>query len=479
MAATTNVTIPSRFESILARDLEPAPLILAVESDLAAINRAREVARLQGGGVIAFLLGETGSGKTTAAYSASAHIPDAFGPVIPVPHDLPLRTVYGWLATNLPPTNGLTHPVLLDGREVTDDSIGLRQLMASTNALLRLRPDVVLLWPTTDEPWHKELRTLAERVGGTTLVPSESDISIAGPPRELWLTALERLLVQLDQRLDDLALERTTLEELVPEAATLGEFLQRVGALVLDRVQAVQLARQLPTLTFVVTSTSGIGGEANRIRRAATYFLKGDELLGYSRRSRAGLWWIERNKTAQHHLGYVISLFQARLVTMTPSPVVYAGLDFGDEEIRSAIRATGMRPIATNADRTIRSTDFFRLVANLPSPELTATPKGKTAPRTESAYAVVQGLSRTKHKAINQAICALMERNVPSFRASLGNFEVDQGERQVYSDAVIPTDIGDMHLEFHHIAEPSVAAMSAYIMGKLQEYAIRYNIIPR
>jgi len=295
----------------------------------------------------------------------------------------------------------------------------------------------------------------------------------------MWLTALERLLVQLDQQLDDLAIERSTLDQVVATPPTLGEFLQRVGALVVDRVQRVQLTRQLPAVTFVVTSTSGVGGEANRIRRVSTYFLKADELLGYSRRSRAGLWWIERNRTPEHHLGYVISLFQARLLTMTPSSVVYACAEFGDEQLRAAVKATGMGRSPTNADRTLRNTDFYRLVAQAPSPELTATPKGKTSASTARAFGAIQALSSTKHKAINQCICRLAERNVPDFKASLGEFEVDLGDRQVYADAVVPTGLGDLNFEFHHIAEPSVSAMSAYIMGKLQEYAIRFNIIPR
>lgn len=479
-AASTGLVIPSRFESILARrDLEPSPLILPVESDLQALDRVRETARVQGSGVVAFLLGSTGSGKTTAAYAAPAHLPDTFGPVTAVPHDIPLREVYEWIASHEAENGGRAHPILLDGREITDDSVGLRQLAASLNAYLRTRPDALVLWPTTDEQWHNELRTILDRVGGATLVPPQADVAVSGPSRDLWMTALERLLVQLDQRLDDLAIERSTLDDLVQQPSTLGDFLQRVGALVVERVQAVQLARQLPAVTFVVTSTSGIVGEANRIRRVANYFLKADELLGYSRRSNAGLWWIERNRTPGHHLGYVMSLFQARLVTMTPSSVVYACAEFGDADLRAAVREAGIARSASNADRTLKNTDFYRLVGQEPSPELTATPKGKTAPATAAAYAAVQRLSATKHKAINQCICRLMERSVPTFNAALGNFEVDLGERQVYADAVIPTAIGDLNLEFHHLAEPSVSGMSAYIMGKLREYAIRFNIVPR
>jgi len=164
---------------------------------------------------------------------------------------------------------------------------------------------------------------------------------------------------------------------------------------------------------------------------------------------------------------------------MAPSSVVYACAEFGDDVLKAAVRNTGMSSSPANGDRTLRSTDFYRLVANIPSPELTAAPKGKTAPRTAEAYSAIQALSVTKHKVINQSICRLMQRNVGTFAAGLGSFEVDLGGREVIADAVIPTALGDLNFEFHHIVEPNVSAIAAYIMGKLRDYSVRFNIIPR
>ena len=70
---------------------------------------------------------------------------------------------------------------------------------------------------------------------------------------------------------------------------------------------------------------------------------------------------------------------------------------------------------------------------------------------------------------------------MPDFKASLGSFEVDLGEQDTFTDAVIPLDGEDLHLEFHHLssAHCRAASMSTYIMDKLRTYAWRHNVIPR
>jgi hypothetical protein len=474
------IRIPSRFESILARDdMQATPLILPVEEDLRQFDRLRQTAVTQSAGVLAFVLGATGSGKTTAAYSAAAHMSELFAPVIPVPHDIPLRDVAEWVSKNLPKREKRGLLVLLDGREITDDEIGVRQLIAALNAFVRTRPNVLIVWPTTDDDWHNELRTLAEKVGGAAFVPPMADILITGPEPARWLLVLERILVQLDQGLADLALDESLLQEFIEEADTIGEFLGLVGRAIVERVDQVRLAKTLPAITFVVTSTSEVVGEANRIRRARDQFLKADELLGYSPRSRAGLWWQARGKVPSQTLGYVISLFQARLATMTPSSVVYACAHCGDASLRDAVSEAGMGPSWSNADRTLKNTDFYRLMEGLPLTEFTSTRKGRTAQSTLDAYSAIQAKSITSHKAINQAICQLVDRNVDDFRGDLASFEIKHASGEVVTDAVVPVNDLDVHLEFHHVARPVASGISAYVMEKLQYYAIAYNLVPR
>ncbi|MDQ3822157.1 MAG: hypothetical protein M3321_02815 [Actinomycetota bacterium] len=476
---STILEIPTRFESVLERpDLRPAPLILPVEDDLRLFARLRRMASMQRAGVLAFLLGRSGVGKTTAVYSAATHMPDDFGPVVAVPAALSTRDLVDWLGAELPEATGKAVPLLFDGREVTDDDVGLAQFVAALNQVLRRRADVLAIWPTTDGAWHAKLREVAERIGGETLSPTDADLEIAGPPRTEWPAALDRLLMQMDRTLADLAIEEDTVGQIVADAANIGDFLRRVGLVMVDRVEDVQVARVLPSLLFVVTSTSEVVGEADRLRRAGTLVLRAEELLRYSPRSRAGLWWIARNLDPRHHLGYIITLFRARLASMTPSSVVYACAEF-DDSLRTVVRSAGVARSSSNADRTIKNTDFYRLMIGEPPSELTSTRKGRTALTTLAAYRALQELSSTRHISINRAICRLMARNVPGFDLDNAAFEVDQGDGEIYTDVVVPTADGTEYLEFHHAADPRAAAIAAYIMTKLQYYAIRYNLVPR
>ena len=223
----------------------------------------------------------------------------------------------------------------------------------------------------------------------------------------MWPEVLERILIQLDHTLDDVALEQSFVNGVAEKEENVGSFLEVISAAIAERVDDVQLARRLPRLVFVITSTSEVVGEANRLRQAGTYLLKSRELTSYSARSESGKWWAARAGTPEHNLGYVIALFQARLATMTPSSVVYSCLQYGDDGLQSAARDNGMTPSGANAITTFKSTDFYRLLIGQPSTELTSTIKGKTAETTLAAHAALQGLSAKRHKAINQSICQL------------------------------------------------------------------------
>ena len=401
------IPIPIRFENILTSPaLDPAPLLIGVEQDLQFFNRLRRRAETQQSGVIAFPLGASGDGKTTAVYAAAALLPDLFEPVFVVPATVQVREVVGWLSQNLPAQRERTTIIRMDGREASDDRVGLKQLMSGLNQLLRGRPDLVVCWPTVYSKWRTELVELARTIGGKGLCPDGFE-GFAGPPQEDWPEVLERILIQLDHTLDDVALEQSYVNRVADSEANIGRFLETISGAIAERVDDVQLTRRLPRLIFIITSTSEVVGEANRLRQAGSYLLKSRELMSYSPKSESGKWWAARAGTPEHHLGYVIALFQARLTTMTPSSVVYSCLQHGDEGLRAAAREKGMTPSSTNATTTFKNTDLYRLLIGEPSTELTSTIKGRTAATTLAAHTAIQALSAKRHKAINQSICRL------------------------------------------------------------------------
>jgi hypothetical protein len=471
------IRIPTRFEHLVG---DPTPLIVGVAEDLATLERLSRAADTQQGGVLGLMVAPSGTGKTTAVYSLAALLSDRYAPVVPVPSTVALRELPTWLESNLPADDRVI-PVLIDHREKTDDEVGLGQLMSGLNGLLRNHGNLMVLWPTTDEAWQEQLLKAARKVGGKTLLPNAGELTIQGPAKAQWPLILERLLIQLDQSREELALDQAAIDAAAEEAEHVGAFLENIRDAIVERVDDVQLDRALPRLLFVITSDSAVVGEANRLRRAGTLNLKAEELVSYSRRSEAGKYWLARVGEPQHHLAYILSLFQARLVTMTPSSVSYAALHYGETRLQDLVRDAGLARSTSNAETTFKNTDFYRFLNGTTSLELTSTNKGKTAATTLAAYSAVQAASAKRHKAINQAICALAESVVPEFRASAGAFEVDLGDANAFADAVIPLSTDDLHLEFHHLsaAHCKASSMASYIMDKVKAYALNYNLIPR
>jgi hypothetical protein len=476
------IYLPNRFESVLASPyFKATSLIFPVSDDLSAFDQLRQKAELQQGGLLIFLLGTSGIGKTTAVYSASVHMPRNFSSVLPVPSEIELRDVISWLNKNLSIYNEKSILILFDGREITDDMVGLKQFLSGLNNLLRKRKDLLFIWPTTDRDWHDQIRSIADTIGGTNLVPIDSDVEIKGPSKQDWIKVLERFMNQLDLTYDDLAIDSTTLGTIQSESSTIGEFLGNVGQIIAQRITKVQEVKGLPSLVFIITSGSEVIGEANRIRRAGTYTLKGEELFAYSPRSNAGKWWKERSKEPEQHLGYIISLFDARLTTMTPSAVSYACLHFGEDDLKVAVEESGLAKHSSNAKVTLQATDLYRFLTGKISRELTSSRKGKTTEASSKAYDRIQELSPKRHKAINMAICGAFGSIIPEFNIEEIEYEVNAGEQDLYPDAITKMDGKEFYLEFHHISPDHciAAEIASYIMGKLQKYAIHYNLAQR
>ena len=109
------LVIPNRFESLKeAFGNEVRPLIVPIDPDLKVFNRLRGQARVQNGGLLCFLLGATGVGKTTAVYSAVVNMRKIFAPVISVPLEIDLRDAVAWITAHAPPKQDKTTLLLLD-----------------------------------------------------------------------------------------------------------------------------------------------------------------------------------------------------------------------------------------------------------------------------------------------------------------------------------------------------------------------------
>ena len=478
----SNICIPNRFESLLENSrFNYSALIYQVEEDLKAIEGLANLIRVQNGGILAFLIGPSGIGKTTSVYSASIFLKEKFNSVIAVPPQVEFRHVMNWVEKHIPDRNGKINLILFDGREVTDDVMGIKEFISTLNQVLRRRNDLLVLWPTTDSQWHSELRNIAQNVGGNNLCPRQSDVSVKGPHKDDWSKIFERLLIQLDLTPQESGIDNSFILSKVEDNSSIGNFLGSLSSEFAARITLKREELGLPQILFIVSSGQQVASEANRLRRAGNHYLKAEELVSYSPRSAAGKWWQERSSNPQHHLSYVISLFSARLLTLSCSSVVYSCLHFGSDELQSASASEGLKKHKVNLQTTFKATDFAKFFRNELSTELTSSRKGKNADATLNSFAAIQKLSAQKHKNINQAICQTLAYCNADIDKDEFSFEVDAGEQNLFTDAIISWETKKHYLEFHHLSEEhcNAAKMASYIMGKLQRYAIHYNIIPR
>jgi hypothetical protein len=476
------IVIPNRFESLVGNEsIKAQPTLIQVDKDLKPFDYLGEKVRSQGGGILAFVLGPTGLGKSTAVFSASVFLKERLGTLVRVPVTIPLREAAEWLTTNIQTQAGKVVPVLFDGREVTDDEVGLKQFLTALNQFLRSRNDVLFLWPTTDAAWHQEIRETAEKIGGANFAPADADITLIGPPKDSWSTILDRILLQFDTKVSEVGLDPGFIDKKTAEAATIGDFLGEISTVIAQRTSEVRKIKSLPHVIFVVSSGPEVTGEANRIRRAGSHILKAEELLAYSPRSEAGKWWIERQKNPEHNLGYIISLLRAKLSTLSASAVAYACLHEGKDDLGKLAEGAGMIRHTTNLSTTVSATDLYRLLTGTTVGELTSTKKGKLKDTTAAAYAAIQARSAKEHRAINESILKSLSKEIKEIDPTNVRYEVDAGDQNLYTDAIIGMKNEDYFLEFHHLSSASctAAAMSAYIMDKLRAYAIHYQLIPR
>lgn len=478
----TGLRIPNRFESlqeVFGQDVRP--LIVPVESDLRALNRLADRARIQNGGLLVFLLGDTGVGKTTAAHSATVHMPSIFAPILRIPPELSFREVQGWLNHHLPPpSRDKTQILLFDGRELSDDEVGLKQLLSSLNQILRRRSDLLFCWPATDHEWYEHVHSIATKIGGENFAPREAAHQVAGPPKAKWPSVLDQVLRQFGKTCEDVGIGLDLIDQITHSEQRIGDFLTKIGVSIAERVTKTREAKQLPQIVFVISSSADIIGETNRIRRAGTQMLAPEPLLGYSPRSEAGKWWTERNRDPNHHLGYIISLFDARLVTMTASAVIYACLHHGNDILTKAAATKGARADRGNAKRTIEVSELYRFLRGERSPEFTTGRKGGLRESTGEAYGAIQRLSSKHHKAINYALCSLTKEHLSEMEFTPKDLEVAQGQN-IFTDAIVRYNGRPFSLEFHHVSEAncSAANMASYMMDKLRNYAWHHQLIPR
>lgn len=476
---------PTKFESILRDDsLKFAPLIVGVDSDLRRFRSAARFNRAQGAGSLSIICNPPGQGKTTAVYAASVLLRDIFLPVksMPAAHVVKLRDTPEWLNKNLPNKSDKISIILIDGREKTDDDQGLRDMMGAMNNLVRGRPDLLFVWPTTDEAWRDHLVETARAFGSQSFCPDSAVFSVDGPAKNRWLEVASLMLEQLQSTWDEFGINEASAEEIAKNEETLGDFLTKLNRVRIEQDDHAEEVTGLPEVVFVVSSHSIVVSHVARFRNPTTYRIRTDEIVRSARSQEVGKFWTERGAAQKGNLAWVSSLLSAKLLSLTPSTIAHAcGLySEPDSRLRAAVENTGFKAGRGAGSNAYRKTDLGRFLAGIPVPEVLNKNKGRTTSTTLAAFDAVQALSGRHHLAINRAILSLAAEASGLFKIEEVEFEKPLGGDAIV-DAIVPMVGRRAHIEFHHLSEKhcNPNSIATYIMKKLRTYATQYNLIDR
>lgn len=432
---------------------------------------------------MSILKGRTGIGKTTMIHALPYYEPQTFNEVISIPENIEFTDIISIIKNEIGDQTKQIKIVLLDGREIIKDETGLTNFLTSLNQLLRRRKDLLVCWPVNNEEWYDKLIQKGREIGGKNFIPSQAVIEVQGPNREKWKNALENLLMFMDKTFEELAIDDELISNKLEESNTLGEFLEEIGDVVANRVSETRRDNVLPELVFIITSGKNLESEANRLRRAGSYVLKAEELRSYSPKSEPGKFWKSRGeKSAQENLGYIITLFNAKLLTIKSTAVNYACKFNGNKDLQVYTTESGMVMQKPNGKKAVMSTDLYKFIIDEIPEELTSTPKGHISNETLELYSRIQLKSATMHKAINRAICEYFKDVINDEDIfKILDIEYDAGDGNLQVDVIVEINNEKHFLEFHHLSSKNckAAKMSSYIMDKLRSYSQHYDLVKR
>jgi hypothetical protein len=455
-----------------------------VDPDLARFRALVRFNEAQDAGSLAVICNPPGQGKTTASYAATVLLKEQFLPVkaVPPPLSLPLRSIPAWLPENLPQRAARTTLLLIDGREATDDDQGLRDVLGALNNLVRGRPDLLIVWPTTDESWRDRLVSVARSFGSQSFCPDRAIFGIEGPSRQQWIEAASLMMDQLNSSWDEFGVNESSAAEIAREHSTLGDFLTAINQVRVDQEALAENATGLPEVVFVVSSHSPVVSHVARLRNPRTYRIRTDEVIQSARLQEAGKFWQARGAAQKQNLAWVASLLQAKLLSLTPSALAHACALFAEPgtALRKAADKTKFRGNFSAGANAYSKTDLGRFLAGEPVPEVLNSNKGRTSEKTLAAYDAIQALSNRSHLAINRAVLTLAAQASALFSIDEVEFEKPLGGDAIV-DAIVPTADRRVHLELHHLSasECSPNKIATYMMKKLRIYAYQYNLIER
>lgn len=471
------VNIPSRFEGLMRAFGEKAPATLQrVEPDIEEFTKiALGIKRTQQGKLI-FLYGPPGIGKSSFLYSLPIFQPGYFSVEVKLPPtwELGLSEIPAYIMRNIPVTDKITI-ITVDRRESPNfDEKQFRGLMVDLNGLLRERPDVLIVWPITNRNFAEQAISMIKQAGGDSAFDNEPIVNLTGLAKEQYNHVLQTILDINGVALADFAVDWSEVEEMKGEGSTIGGFLDRVNKLISGRLEVKELGIKLPTIVFAISSNdeATIQAICRGMRRADKYLLEAARLTMFTKNSNIAEWWQERAKNLRSALPYIITMFKAQIVCLSPSSVVYSALLYGDEELQ--VLAAGPQRNKGNGRSTMRSTEFVKFFYGKDDTQKT----GAASSTTVQIYDKIQAVSESKHKAINESIITLA---LDTEGTLFENPIIEEPLNGIQPDVQVTKNSTPYTIEFHHKSGKHCTEnkVAIYVLEKLKEYAIAYGLVTR
>ena len=468
--------LPTRYEPLVSTFGERAKTtFVAPEKDIAILKTL--IARMESSrqSKIMFLLAPTGSGKTTFIHSLEIFLTDKVTNVdrLPPGHSLSVLEISAYLAA-LPIKKGITI-INFDGREAPAfDEAEYRTFLVQLNAILRMRNDLLILWPVNQREFAEKMVALQEEIGGRSAFGANSIYEMKGLSKPQFKVVLEKILQLANWHLDDAAVSWSEVEKQEQATNSIGSYLDGVQELISERFDTGKIGIIPPEVVFVLSSgLPTIRDVCRNLRRADSYYVEASRLLMYTKRSNVVEWWQERNKELTTALPYIVALLNAQLISVSGSTVVHSVMQYGPTDLSDLLK--NAQKNMGNAKKVASSSELYKysLGQEVDNREYGLTVKGET----KDFYAILQSHSKTHHKEINQSVVKLI--NSTGGKLINPSYEVVVGlDRGLMVDVQCDRVGERVNLEFHHKAESEATnnKVAIYILEKLKEYAINYGL---
>ena len=462
------IRIPDRFEAVvrMANGQDLRTLVEEVRDGLALLQDLHEEMESAGRGAFVVLEGAPGSGKST--FLSTVYL---FRQGVTTVAIEPREAIPKALET-LGPFQGNLRIVVIKDREslVRTSAEEVAEALPSINYFLRSTAGLhtLIAWPCNTHELAEVLVTRARAVGGTALIGlRDAAVKFQGPPRQQYLSIARRTIAAFNAgaTLLDLGVTEARAEQLADEADTVGAFL--IGLNQEARRNRSELMSKLPVqehyrIFVVVVAGNGAEGDCDALTRGAYFTADVDRLLASTE---ANL--VRSLRAEPERLGVLATLFDAKIVHLSPAAAMAVVRDFADDALRERLEAAGIPSEAdgSGAERLAAR----RLALALGGKPVGLKPTGrKPGERTMAKFEKLTDVAGKDDATLNRAVGRALEA-----AGLIRSFEDEKPlsvKEKRSGDLLCQTDAGPVLLEFMWRRRTTRGAIAQYVLTKLTQY---------